>query len=387
LVAFFCAVIKHNTVHSPVFRSPGLNRWVQVALTMTYGHMVSMFVPGHNLSHHRFLQQPRDRMRTDKLRLGWNLLNQALFSSDVGGAIFRDNLDCARAIRSREPRWLRQLLLETALFLVFMTALIFLSWKKLLLLFVVIPHQYAVWGITGINFVQHEGCDANHPYTHSCNFVGRPGELVHFQQRPARQPPPAPEPALEPLARGALQESQPKNRQAARAEIARGALLPRVPGARRAAALRWQQSGARADAKRRAVGADDAPTEAASAAARAAPRRAFPLVGRRFCEIDSARAVDYLHVFKVDRSALAKALPKLAAAMDDAGMLWICWPKKASGRATSLDENAVREMGLAAELVDVKVCAVDEVWPGLKFMRRLADQEGRETSVQSREEK
>jgi fatty acid desaturase len=171
-LSFFCAVITHNTVHAPIFRSKLLNRWFQVALTNTYGHPVSMFVPGHNLSHHRYLQQPRDRMRTDKLRFGWNLLNQVLFSSVVGGAIFRDNLDYARAMRTRRPRWFRQLLLETASFILFVGVLLFLNWKKFLL-FVLIPHQYAVWGITGVNFVQHEGCDADSPYNHSRNFTGR----------------------------------------------------------------------------------------------------------------------------------------------------------------------------------------------------------------------
>ncbi len=83
--------------------------------------------------------------------------------------------------------------------------------------------------------------------------------------------------------------------------------------------------------------------------------------------------LDYLHVFETRRDALAAALPELAAALDDAGMLWLSWPKKASGRATTLDERTVRELGLAAGLVDVKVCAVDEVWSGLKFVRRLKD--------------
>jgi len=54
-------------------------------------------------------------------------------------------------------------------------------------------------------------------------------------------------------------------------------------------------------------------------------------------------------------------------------ILWISWPKKSSGVATDLDENVVREAGLAAGLVDVKVCAVDDVWSGLKFVVRLRD--------------
>jgi hypothetical protein len=54
-------------------------------------------------------------------------------------------------------------------------------------------------------------------------------------------------------------------------------------------------------------------------------------------------------------------------------MLWISWPKQSSGVTTDLDGNSVREIGLAAGLVDVKVCAVTEIWSGLKFVRRLKD--------------
>jgi hypothetical protein len=54
-------------------------------------------------------------------------------------------------------------------------------------------------------------------------------------------------------------------------------------------------------------------------------------------------------------------------------MLWVSWPKKNSGVSTDLDENRVRDIGLAAGVVDVKVCAVTEIWSGLKFVRRLKD--------------
>ena len=57
------------------------------------------------------------------------------------------------------------------------------------------------------------------------------------------------------------------------------------------------------------------------------------------------------------------------------GALWIGWPKKASKVPTDLTENRVRDIGLAHGLVDVKVCAVTDVWSGLKFVRRLADRE------------
>jgi hypothetical protein len=60
------------------------------------------------------------------------------------------------------------------------------------------------------------------------------------------------------------------------------------------------------------------------------------------------------------------------ALLTTAGALWVCWPKKASGVSTDLGEGVVRSHGLASGLVDVKVAAIDEVWSGLKFVRRLA---------------
>src|SRR3954471_24349240 len=75
LLAFLGAVATHNAMHSPVFRAKKLNRVFQVALTLVYGHPVSSFVPGHNLSHHRFIESRRDVMRTTKARFRWNLLN------------------------------------------------------------------------------------------------------------------------------------------------------------------------------------------------------------------------------------------------------------------------------------------------------------------------
>lgn len=84
--------------------------------------------------------------------------------------------------------------------------------------------------------------------------------------------------------------------------------------------------------------------------------------------------------FHTGRAALERRLPQLIPRTTQAGMVWVCWPKRAAvkrlGLDTDLDENGVREIGLAAGLVDVKVCAVDEVWSGLKFVRRLADRHG-----------
>ena len=80
--------------------------------------------------------------------------------------------------------------------------------------------------------------------------------------------------------------------------------------------------------------------------------------------------------FQTSADQLEARLPTLVEHTEQAGMVWVCWPKKAArklGFETDLDENLVRSIGLAAGVVDVKVCAIDEVWSGLKFVRRLAD--------------
>jgi hypothetical protein len=69
------------------------------------------------------------------------------------------------------------------------------------------------------------------------------------------------------------------------------------------------------------------------------------------------------------RASFAKLEPKLA----QDGMIWISWPKKAAAVKTDLDENVVRNIGLDVGLVDVKVCAIDTTWSGLKFVRRVRD--------------
>jgi hypothetical protein len=93
------------------------------------------------------------------------------------------------------------------------------------------------------------------------------------------------------------------------------------------------------------------------------------------CQIakDGKAPLDFAMVFAKKQSDLKKEFPRFARLLAPAGMLWVSWPKKASGVATDLTENNVRKIGLDAGLVDVKVCAVNEVWSGLKFVIRLKD--------------
>ncbi|GAC1653200.1 MAG: DUF3052 family protein [Acidobacteriaceae bacterium] len=76
--------------------------------------------------------------------------------------------------------------------------------------------------------------------------------------------------------------------------------------------------------------------------------------------------------FTKSRKELELAIPKLRSSILPDGAIWISWPKKSSKVQTDLDENIVREIALAHELVDVKVCAVDEVWSGLKLVIPVA---------------
>ena len=82
---------------------------------------------------------------------------------------------------------------------------------------------------------------------------------------------------------------------------------------------------------------------------------------------------DVVLAFAPDLATLRRRFAPAMAATTTPGRLWVCWPKRSSGVATDLTENIVRELGLADGLVDIKVCAIDETWSGLAFVRRLRD--------------
>ncbi len=83
--------------------------------------------------------------------------------------------------------------------------------------------------------------------------------------------------------------------------------------------------------------------------------------------------LDVVVLFSERRKDLEARFARLAEQLEAAGGLWVAWPKKSSGRATDLAFDVVQGIGLAAGLVDNKVCAVDDTWSGLRFVRRLAD--------------
>jgi fatty acid desaturase len=170
--SWICAIIAHNTVHSPVFKKRWMNRWFQVWLSLSYGFPVSEYVPGHNLSHHKFTQHAEDVMRTSKVNYRWNLMNFLLFFFHVGPGVTAGNYVYKQAMKQRLPQWNRQLMYEIVAVWGVKAVLLLLDWRRALL-FYIVPHLFAVWGITTVNFLQHDGTDQEHPVNHSRNFVGR----------------------------------------------------------------------------------------------------------------------------------------------------------------------------------------------------------------------
>ena len=83
--------------------------------------------------------------------------------------------------------------------------------------------------------------------------------------------------------------------------------------------------------------------------------------------------LDFLHLFVTSKADLERSLPLVTKQVKPQGMIWVSWPKKSSGRWTGLTEDLIREVALFQGLVDVKVCAVDEIWSGLKLVTRLKD--------------
>jgi len=88
---------------------------------------------------------------------------------------------------------------------------------------------------------------------------------------------------------------------------------------------------------------------------------------------DGSGQLDFAMIFVKSQADMREQFPGVARRLAPTGMLWVSWPKKASGVVTDIGENDVMKIGLTAGLVDVKVCAVNEIWSGLKFVIRVKD--------------
>lgn len=92
------------------------------------------------------------------------------------------------------------------------------------------------------------------------------------------------------------------------------------------------------------------------------------LAAREFLAACSQGPFDYIHVFEREALVLEAEIEQLRGALVPHGMIWVSWPKRASKMPTTITEDVVRAIALEAGLVDVKVCAVDSIWSGLKLV-------------------
>ena len=169
--AFLTAVIVHNAVHVPMFVERRHNKLNQLLLSVAFGHPVSVYVRGHNLSHHRFTQTSRDVMRTTKTRSASNLLNQLIFFFVVGPPLARANERYVAKQRAEGSAWYKQLQVERLVVRGFLLVMVVLDWRAAVL-FLGLPRLFSNWAIVGTNYFQHDGCDETSPDNHSRNLTG-----------------------------------------------------------------------------------------------------------------------------------------------------------------------------------------------------------------------
>lgn len=154
--SFACSTIVHNTIHHSVFKNNTHNKIFEILLSLSYGHPVLSFVPGHNKSHHLYTQSRKDFMRTSKLRYKWNLLNFILFQPTVAPKILSN--DIMYIMSQKETSFYYNAIDQFKIIIFTNLFLLYLNPCKFLLLFY-IPHLFAQWFIVSINMIQHDGCD------------------------------------------------------------------------------------------------------------------------------------------------------------------------------------------------------------------------------------
>ena len=104
------------------------------------------------------------------------------------------------------------------------------------------------------------------------------------------------------------------------------------------------------------------------------PENYFPLIGKlpeRAQHVSEKKSsADFIHLFVKKNSELKKNLPQIVKRLEQNGMIWVSWYKKSSGIATDITEDVIREIVLPTGWVDIKVCAVSDVWSALKIVKR-----------------
>lgn len=168
--AFLGAVTCHNAIHVPISSNKAVNNAFQVVISLWFGFTASAYVPGHNLSHHRNLQTPRDIMSTYKMKYKSNFLNGVLFAPTIMLATGKNDAAYFAAQRKMGRPIYKQAQLELAAYVAFQVAIASVDPHKWLFVFF-LPQLFGKYMIISLNTLQHDGCDENSKYNHSRNFV------------------------------------------------------------------------------------------------------------------------------------------------------------------------------------------------------------------------
>ncbi|CAD7932383.1 unnamed protein product [Amoebophrya sp. A120] len=156
--AFFCATIVHNCIHFAQFKNYHVNTLWNIVLTHTYGHPVSTLIPGHNLSHHKYVQTPKDSFRTTRMRWRYNLINCLLFGVSVSYHCIPTDNKYFMIAYSKGNVWLyyRMRIEQVAYYplQIYLAYNYFQQWWWILL----IPQLWAKLALITMNMLQHDGC-------------------------------------------------------------------------------------------------------------------------------------------------------------------------------------------------------------------------------------
>jgi len=131
---------------------------------------VATYVPGHNLSHHKYLQTRKDIMRTSKIKYQSQMLNLLLFFPSILGAIQKNDVSYMSAQRAKGRAIYTYFVQEISAYHLLLVALFLADWRKALWIYF-LPALLGKDCLVSLNILQHDGCDPKHPYNHSRNFT------------------------------------------------------------------------------------------------------------------------------------------------------------------------------------------------------------------------
>tara|TARA_B110000008_G_C16819745_1_gene504194 strand:+ start:164 stop:835 length:672 start_codon:yes stop_codon:yes gene_type:complete len=163
--------VVHNCAHTHPFKYSLYNKYFFIILTLLSGSPVSLYVPGHNKSHHDHLETEKDMMRTTQMTYKNDFWNFILFVPTILPGIIQNEQKYMKLQKDADTPFYRQYLKETLTYHIGLCFLFFINWKKTLFVYF-LPTLIGKFMIISLNMLQHYDCDPSSKYNHSRNFTG-----------------------------------------------------------------------------------------------------------------------------------------------------------------------------------------------------------------------